>query len=265
MYHVICAIQAVDAFLDGANYVVHCAGLITAASRAAYDAVNVVATAALASAARDAGVERFVLMSSIAAREPGLSDYGASKRSGEIELRQNADPMQWIILRPPVVYGPGDRGTLPLIKQLTRKTAHIPGNPKTRLSLIYVADLAEAVAVLVQGPFQGGEIYELHDGRENGYSWGELAAIAGQHCGHEIDCRFVPLAVAELAGYGGLLLAKLTGRTVMTTPGKIRELYHADWVARHNLFGQAGSWHASVRFEKGFAETLAWYREHGWM
>ena len=161
-------------------------------------------TERLALAARKAGVGRFVHISSIAAREPGLSDYGASKRQSEVMVRQRAGDMSWVILRPPAVYGPGDRGTLPLIKQISQKTANIPGNPGSRFSLIHVEDLARAILVAATMGTRAGEIYELHDGHQDGYSWVELAAIAGRVEGQAAECRFVPRALADVAGLAGL-------------------------------------------------------------
>lgn len=248
-----------------ADSVIHCAGIISAKSRAAYDRVNVTATGDLVKAARSSNAKRFILISSMAAREPGISDYCASKRAGETEMRRLIGDMDWSILRPPAVYGPGDRGTLPLIKQFTRKTAYLPGHPRNRFSLINALDLARAITAMLDDDFQMGGIHEIHDGCENGYSWNDLAIAATRTTAQHTKCRFLPRSIADLAGFGGLFWAGVAGGQPFATPGKIRELYHRDWVARHNLLDAHAQWTPEIRFEQGFADTLAWYRKEGWL
>jgi nucleoside-diphosphate-sugar epimerase len=257
--------KALRDLVIGMHCVVHCAGLTSAAAVRDYDRVNGEATARLVGMAAEAGVKRFILISSLAAREPGLSAYGASKRRGEDELRARAGDMAWVILRPPAVYGPGDKGTLPLIRQLTQKRAIVPGNPKSRFSLIHVSDLARAIEAVLTGEDIAGGIFELHDGAENGYSWAELADLAALKTGLNVRLNFLPRALAVLAGYGGLAFARLSGRRPFATPGKIRELYHKDWVARHNLLDQATGWTPEIGFVDGFAQTVDWYRAEGWL
>lgn len=256
---------AVEELCQGVHSVVHIAGVITAGHKRDYEAVNVTATAKIVRVARDAGVKNFILMSSVAAREPELSHYGASKRQGELALRREAEDMVWSILRPPPVYGPGDKGTLSLFKQLCRKLATLPGTERSRFSLIYVTDLAQAVYAMLDQKIASGGMYEIHDGHKHGYSWRDLALAAGKAEGHVVKCQFLPRAVADIFGIGGLIVGRLTGRTPMATPGKIVELYHEDWVARHNLLDQHISWKPEVLFDEGYKKTIAWYREQGWI
>lgn len=257
--------RAIGHLVADTETVVHCAGLTTAKSPAAYDAVNIAGTAKLVAAAAEAGVKRFILVSSIAAREPGLSAYGASKRGGEAALRRGAGEMSWAILRPPPVYGPRDKGTLPLLKALTRKTALVPGTRNGRFSVIHVADLVTAITALIDQPGVTGGIFELHDGHARGYSWEELAHAAGAAQGYTPKCVYVPRALLELGGVAALGIGAMTGRVPMLTPGKVAQLYHADWVAKHNLLDKHISWQPEIGFERGFKETVAWYRGEGWL
>src|SRR5690606_35973786 len=91
---------------DGADVLIHCAGLISARSEAAFAAVNVEGTKRLVETAALAGVPRLVHLSSLAAREPGLSPYAATKREGDEAVAATCPAtMSWIVLRPPAVYG----------------------------------------------------------------------------------------------------------------------------------------------------------------
>lgn len=250
---------------EGAAVVVHCAGKTAACSRAEFDAVNSSGTQAVLDAALAAGVQRFVHVSSLAAREPDLSDYAASKRAGEEMVVGSDGKMPWIVLRPPAVYGPGDKATLPLIKQLTQRIAMVPGSAKGRASLIHVRDLAEAIAyVAVRSDFDGA-VYELDDGKKGGYSWRELSTAAGEAEGHRVVCVFLPKPVVKLAGVIEVALARRANRTPEVTPGKVSELYHPDWVCRHNLLQEHTDWVPSVSLVDGLRETASWYREQGWM
>jgi uncharacterized protein YbjT (DUF2867 family) len=245
-----------DGLVRGADAVVHLAGAVTGLSRADYFAVNEQGTAAVAAAAKRAEVHRFVHVSSLAAREPQLSAYAASKRAAEqvFEASRTA-----IILRPPVVYGPGDRGTLPLIAALTRPVAMIPGRPQARFSLIHAEDLARVIADAVESGTHG--CFELSDGTEGGYGWADLIAAAQRVEGMSIRPVFLPKFVPAAVALAASGISRLTGKPGMVTPGKIAELYHGDWVAR----GPGWPLADATGFEAGFARTVAWYRREGWL
>lgn len=251
----------------GADTLVHCAGLIAARSAAEFFAVNRDGTARLVDIAAKAGIRRVVLLSSLAAREPSLSAYAASKRAGEDALASLASHMSWAILRPPAVYGPGDRATLPLVQQLSRNTAFIPGRPDARISLIHVRDLAMAVAHAAADDQLNGVVCELHDGTSGGYGWRDLRAAAsqGEGTGERSRCLFLPRPLLKAAAGVMELAAPVFGRTPMLTSGKVAELYHRDWVCRHDLLDDMSDWRPRIRFAQGFAETHAWYRQAGWL
>ncbi len=256
---------ALSELCAGAVAMVHCAGLISARDRAEFDAVNVAGTKRIVEACIEEGVEKLVLVSSLAAREPALSDYGASKRAGETVVREKADALSWSIIRPPAVYGPGDRGTLPLIQQLTRRFAVIPGASSSRISLIHADDLAAAIVTMLGPDAPARDIHEVHDGAIGGYSWKELALAAGKVNGRRVDCLFIPQGILTLLAGIIVLGAKISGRVPWLTPGKVRELYHHDWVCKVNLVDEATDWTPKIQFETGFSGTVNWYREHGWL
>lgn len=252
-------VAALSALTRGADAVVHLAGAITAVDRATYFAVNAAGTVALAEAALAAGVRRFVHVSSLAARMPDLSDYGASKRAGEEAIARCMAALNAVILRPPAVYGPGDRATLPLLRALTRPVALIPGRKDARFSLVHVGDLAELIADAVEGAAQG--VHEISDGTPGGYGWDDLLAIAGDVRGAPVRAVFLPRPIPMAAAMVAEAVARLSGKASMINRGKIAELYHPDWVSRDCPSVLA----TPVTFENGFPATLAWYREAGWL
>ena len=258
--------SALAGLAQGASAIIHCAGAI-AGSPETLTATNVEGTRRLAAAARQAGTARFVHVSSLAAREPGMSGYALTKRLGEREVIDGLPRESWVILRPPVIYGPGDPATLPLIEQLTQATAWLPGTRRQRFSLLYVDDLARALIHLARSREPSGAIHELHDGCAQGHAWEDVAAAARAAEGRPQRVRHLPRPM--LASLARLLQGwtRLGGRPIgpPLSPGKVRELYHRDWVCRHELLDEATDWRAEVDFEHGFARTLAWYRQNGWL
>ena len=237
----------------GAGVVVHCAGVVRGRGPVDFDPVNVEGVARLAAAAAAVRpAPAIVHVSSLAARHPGLSAYAASKWRGEQELR--AAPA-WTVLRPPVVYGPGDRELLPLLRVMARGLAPLVGRRDGRLSLVYVEDLADAVVALVA--LDGtGRIFEIHDGRPSGYSVAEIVAAVERWRGRRIVRVAVPAAVVRVAAHANTLAARLRGRVPMLTPGKARELLHPTWACDNAPLTAATGWHPRFGLDEGLRWTL---------
>jgi nucleoside-diphosphate-sugar epimerase len=250
---------ALERLVHGADAVVHLAGALTSLDRAGYFAVNEQGTGALADAAQRANVRRFVHISSLAAREPQLSGYAASKRAGEEVISRRMGDLNAIIIRPPAVYGPGDKGALPLIRELTRPVAAIPGLPQSRFSLIHGRDLARLIVQAVEENVQG--LHEVSDGKAGGYAWADLLRTGSDFRGSPIRPIFLPRAIPAAVARAAEAIARLTGKPGLVNRGKIAELYHPDWVARPGGLALADA----TPFAAGFAETVTWYRAAGWL
>lgn len=259
---------ALQRLVHGADAVIHVAGAIKAQSLAAFMAVNEAGSARLASAAAAAKVKRFVHVSSLAAREPQLSGYCASKAAGEVAVRKVADEangMELVIIRPPAVYGPGDRATLPMIRELSGKVAIMTGTAGQRLSLIHVADLAAALAAAAEGAGRDRGCYEVDDGTPGGYSHAAMAAAVAHTTGRTPAVVHLPRWLVAMAGLASEGWMRLGGRAVILSRGKTRELWFENWVCSGEKFEDAGPWQARYRFAEGFGQTLKWYRDNGWL
>lgn len=252
--------------VQGVDAIVHAAGLVKARSRAAFFEANATGVARIAeAAARQASPPRFVLLSSLAAREPALSAYAASKRAGELTL-ETAPDLRATIFRPSAVYGPGDRETLAFFRCVARGFAPLPGSDRTRLSLLHVQDLADAIAIeLSSEASDAGAIYELDDGRPGGYSWREMIEAAADHLGVRPRTVRVPRRLLEGAAVMNGLLCRLSNRTPMLSLDKVREICHTDWVCHDQVFGMRTGWRPRFSLKQGFAETIGWYRRQGWL
>ena len=175
------------AAVDGIDAVVHVAGLIAARTDADFHRVNARGTGLLAAAASDAGVTRFLLVSSLAARGPSLdgappdpegprqpvTPYGESKAAGEVEALAQAGAMAVEIIRPPAVYGPGDMGLLPFFQMARRHYIMRLGDGRNRIDMIYGPDCAQAIAALLAREPGARNIFHLSD-RTGPYDWRQL-------------------------------------------------------------------------------------------
>ena len=254
------ALEDVDSLrrlVRGVDAVVHCAGAVRGATQAHFDCMNVNGVARLVRAAVEQHpLPRFLLISSLAAREPGLSYYAASKRQAETVLAGHAGSMSWSVLRPPAVYGPGDREMLPLFRWMARGVAPLVGSDSSRVSLLYVDDLAEAVIKWLRNKNCSQAVFELHDGRPAGYSWQDVIDTIEHLTGKRVRSVKVPLAVLKTVSSLNLSAARIFGYAPMFTPGKLRELRHPDWVCDNTAFTRKTGWTPQVSLEEGLRRTL---------
>ncbi len=232
--------------------VVHCAGAVRGVTLKDFQKINTEGVRQLLQISVEQGGSRFLLVSSLAARESSLSHYALSKKLGEDILSEYSDRISWSILRPPAVYGPGDREMLPLLKLLRRGFVPIVGSKTGRFSLLYVDDLAAAIVCLLRsGQVADRQCFELHDGRPNGYTWGEIAAIATQLNGKPSRCFSFPRGLISIIGRVNITAARLFSYQPMLTPGKVKEIFHPDWVCDNSRITQTIDWQPEILFADG--------------
>ena len=258
--------KSLAALIEGVDAVVHLAGLIKARRRRDFFEVNAKGVSRLIAAmGAGSGRSKVVLISSLAAREPGLSSYAASKRCGEAVLLDIDDGLPWTVLRPPAVYGPGDRETLSLFRSVRRGIGAMVGGRDARFSLLHVDDLVDAVLVTLEPGCADRLILELDDGASGGHSWPSMIEAAAREMDVAVRCIGVPKAGLLLLGHVNRALGLWPGYVPMLTPEKVRELTHPDWVADSRLILAKTAWRPAMPIDRGFPATIAWYRLHSWL
>jgi nucleoside-diphosphate-sugar epimerase len=258
----------------GTDVVVHNAAVIRAPSQAAFDAVNVGGTGAAAAAARQSGA-RLLLISSQAAGGEGTPEsprhesdppqpvnaYGRSKLAAEQILR-TAENLRWTILRPCAVFGPRDRGFLPLFRMARRGLFFVPSHEETFFTLIHVNDLVRAVVLAVESERAVGEtMFVGHPSPRTGTDL--LRAIAAAE-----GRRFTPLRIPRALFSGAAALGDLAwkiGVKPLVDSGRLRELHAAGFVCSVDRIQQVLGFEAEIPIEEGIARTSRWYREQGWI
>lgn len=254
--------DALDRLTDGADAVIHVAGAIRGRSRADFMAVNAQGSADLVAAWRRGSPEApFVLVSSLAARAPGLSHYAASKALGEAALDQAGGAT--LILRPGAIYGAGDRETLGLFQAARRGVQPMLGGPDARVVLIDVRDVAAAVVAGAEGRLRGR--YELSDARQAGYSWAEIAEAAAGATGARHRPVRVPPWLLQVAALCGDLACHLPLRAPMLTSAKLREIRHPDWGSDRAAQPPTEVWQPRIALAQGFADAVQAHRAAGWL
>lgn len=238
---------------EGCDAVIHVAGVVGARDRATFERGNVDGTRNMLAAANSAGVTRFVHVSSLAAREPQLSLYCGSKRGAEDLVTTSA--LDWTVVRPPAVYGPGDSEMIDAYRAAGRGFAPMP--PKGRLSLIHVDDLARLLVALLPKGTASGLILEPDDGHENGWSHAEYARMIGAAMGRKPIVVHMPGVLLKLAAIGD---ETMRGEKAKLTRDRAHYLVHPDWVANPDNRPDAGLWQAEIESAAGICQTADWYR-----
>lgn len=248
---------ALERLVEDADAVIHVAGVVNALDAAGFEAGNVLGTGTILAAAEQAGTPRFVHVSSLAAREPQLSQYGASKARSEALVA--ASPLSTVIVRPPAIYGPGDRELLEMFRMASRGIVLLP--PAGRLSLLHAADLAR-LALALAGPAAPTGIIEPDDGHPAGWTHREFGAMLGDAVGRKVRLASMPALIMRAAARADRLVR---GAKAKLTPDRAAYFCHPDWVVSGDHAVPAAVWQAAVPTPQGLADTAAWYRSEGWL
>lgn len=244
---------------EGADAVLHIAGVVNAPDASGFEAGNVAGTANMLAAAKDAGIKRFVHVSSLAAKHPELSMYGASKARAEKLVGTSL--LDWTIIRPPGVYGPGDTEMFDMFRLAQKGWALLP--PKGRVSLIHVDDLARLlVALLPAHDDATARIFEADDGTEKGWTHEGFARAIGWAMGRRVTTLHAPRFLLKLAAQADTLFR---GRKAKLTPDRASYLSHRDWTIDRTNAPPPALWTPHIATRQGLKDTVRWYKAQGWM
>ena len=236
-------------FVKNCRFVIHCAGTIRGVDQADFRPTNVNGVSHLIQAClAQPSPPLFVLLSSLAAREPSLSPYAWSKREGEKTLMKEANSMKWVIFRPPAVYGPNDKALLPLFTLINKGIGIQLGPSDAKFSLIHVKDLAQVILRWLEKESPVSEIFEVDDGFTGGYTWAEVLQTINSKIRLHFHC---PPRLLRLAGKSNEILANLFGYSPLFTTGKVNELLHPNWVCDSTPVTQALDWTPQIPLAEG--------------
>ena len=244
---------------EGANAVLHVAGVVNAPDAEGFESGNVTGTANMIAAAKEAGIRRFVHVSSLAAKHPELSMYGASKLRAEKLVGTSL--LDWTIIRPPGVYGPGDTEMFDMFRLAEKGWAVLP--PRGRISVIHVDDLARLLVALLPGHEDAtARIFEADDGFENGWSHEAFARAIGWAIGRRVNTLHAPRFLLKLAAQADRFFR---GRKAKLTPDRASYLSHSDWTIDRAASPPPELWSPQIATRQGLKDTVRWYKAQGWL
>ncbi|WP_246448813.1 NAD-dependent epimerase/dehydratase family protein [Sphingomonas sabuli] len=250
--------DALRNLVTGCSAAVHIAGVLKARDAAGFEQGNVEGTLAMLAAATAAGITRFVHVSSLAAREPELSRYGGSKARAETLVERSG--IDWVIVRPPAVYGPGDRETLELFKMARMRLMLLP--PGGRVSLVHVDDLCRLLLALAKADRPSGVVLEPDDGRPDGWTHKDVAEAIGRAVGRNNVALSLPASMLRLGAVVDQLVRR--ERAKLSTD-RAAYFSHSDWVVSSGRKPAPDLWSPRIDTEQGLADTARWYKANGWL
>jgi nucleoside-diphosphate-sugar epimerase len=262
-----------DALL-GVDTVIHLAGVTKALRTEEYYTGNAGATRNLARAIAGRAV-RFVHVSSLAAIGPSADgvpvteeavphppvSYGKSKLEAERVVREFTPDA--VIVRPAVVYGPRDTDVFKLLQSVSRGVVVEIAGGERYFSAIYVKDLVEGILSAVRSPRAPGRDYFLAHPKT--LTWGDLSGAAARIMQRTPRVLTIPLPLALMIGACAEAVGRLRGKPSIVSREKIREARYPFWTCDTSRATAELGFTAATSIESGLAETLAWYKEAGWL
>jgi len=242
-------VEKLGGIITESSAVLYCAGSVRGRKPRDFETANVRGVEAMIGALELAPYPPpMLLLSSLAASRPQLSDYAHSKFAGE-QLLHDKPLLPWTIIRPPAVYGPGDREMLPLLKMARLGLLVHTGPPEQRLSLLHVDDLTSAIISWIPVSRQClHKTYSIDDGTTGGYSW---KAIGDAVNGGSYRTLKLPGLLLNFTARANLLMSSLFGYMPMLTPGKVQELVEPEWLCDNREFTHTSGWKPKLDLQLG--------------
>ena len=246
---------------SGADMVLHIAGVVNAPDRRGFETGNVAGTLAVVEAAKRAATKRFIRVSSLAATQPQLSIYGATKAKAEKIVATSG--LDWTIIRPPAVYGPGDGEFLDLFKMARLGFVTLPPDADGRLSVIHVQDLCRALfALLPEQEDFTARIFEVDDGRPGGWTQASFAKAIGWAMGKRITAVGVPKSLLRIGAMADRLVRRNRAKL---TEDRVNYFCHDDWTIDPQKRLPTQLWQPQIETRQGLKDTAQWYRQNDWL
>ncbi len=263
---------------DGLAGVIHLAALTRAKSESEFLAANADGVARAVAALEAASPRaRFVYVSSLAAAGPSsagqpvaesdvarpVTPYGRSKLAGESSLRSSSQTGQWTIVRPPIVYGPGERDLLEMFRMARRGVVPVTGPRGARYSIIHAEDLARGAVMALVSQKSLGKTYFLAEPSD--YTWEEIARVIGSAVGRQPWCPRIPTPIAWGVAALGSIAKPFMARPPLVTLDKIPEIVAAGWTCSVEQARRDLGFETQIQFAAGAQATADWYRSKAWL
>lgn len=266
-------VASMAAAIAGSDVVVHAAGLVRAAHERAFATVNVEGIRTVAAAVNATGA-RLVHISSLAAIGPGtvgrpvreddpphpVNAYGRSKLKGEALVSESVRG-SWLILRPSAVYGPGDRGFLPLVRLGRLGLFPLAAPADMPFTFVFAEDVVQAVVRAAESPLAREALFIGHPDVE---SAGSMMRGIAASLGRTYRPLPVPRTAVRAIGHIGDLMWSIGGRPLLDS-ARVAEFSAPGFVCDVRRARERLGFAARVGLAEGLIATVRWYREKQWI
>ncbi|NCR96767.1 MAG: NAD-dependent epimerase/dehydratase family protein [Microcystis aeruginosa L311-01] len=231
--------------------------------------VNTEGTANLAKQSIEAGVKHFIFISSLGAMGSFSKEiltenshckpdthYGRSKLKAEQALIQLAKDinMTWTIIRPTLVYGPGNPGNMDRLMKLIKRGLPLPfGAIKNRRSFVFVGNLVAAIITCLDHPNAANQIFLISDNQA--VSTPQLIRLIAQQIQQPCQLLPVPTTLLRFLGYLGDSIESITGKNLPFNTYSIDRLL-GSLTVESSYIQKTLDWQPPFTLEQGLAQTL---------
>jgi dihydroflavonol-4-reductase len=271
--------QRLATYLSDIDIIFHLAGVIKGAGREDYMQGNYLTTRNLVQLINhhSPAHQKVIYISSQAAAGPSadpnfseldpaaqpVSAYGESKLAAENEILSMSKSRFVVILRPSIVFGPGDRALLPFFQAAKWGLVPRPGIREMAVNFIYIKDLINAILLASEKQEANSKIFFVNDGTR--YSW----RIWNSTLAENLNPRAISLPLAKFVLWAGCrlgqLFTELTGITTFFNADKWQEMKHPAWLCSSASIRKDLGFVPLWSLQKGIQETIVWYKQAGWL
>lgn len=262
------------------DYIIHCAGVTKCVNKNDFDHVNYLQTKYFVDTLRELNMipKQFIFISTLSVFGPvqektyaPISEndtpqpntaYGLSKLKTELYL-QSIPGFPYVIYRPTGVYGPREKDYFLMAKSIKQHTDFAVGFRRQDLTFVYVKDIVQAVFLGMEKQVSR-RAYFLADGKV--YNSRTFSDLIRKELGNPFVIRFrCPLIVLKVVSLLAEFWAKRRGTTSTLNSDKYRIMKQRNWQCDIAPAVEELGYTPQYDLERGVKETIAWYKDKGWL
>jgi nucleoside-diphosphate-sugar epimerase len=264
------------------DYVVHAAGVTKCLNTSDFHRINTEGTKNLVQALikLQMPIKRFVYLSSLSVfgaiheQQPYTeiketdtpqpnTEYGKSKLEAETFLKEAADRLPYVILRPTGVYGPREKDYFLMVKSIQSHSDFSVGFKRQDITFVYVKDVVQAIFLAMERG-KSGRCYFLSDGQV--YQSATFSNLLIRELGNPWCLRIkAPIWLLRIVTFFGEQVGRITGKISALNNDKYHILKQRNWRCDIQPAIDELGYQPEYQLERGVKETVAWYKEHHWI